>query len=225
MADSNNAADTGVEAPAEGRPQSLCEKIIAVMDEVGFIEKREAKQGMKYDYIAHDDVAAALRPALIKHGIVVFPTITNHAKDGNRTELTVDVTFINASQPDDRLTVQAIGYGVDGQDKGPGKAMSYAVKYACMKMFMLNSADDVETSDTQHDPTDLRASQVVEKESMALEAQQAWSKSFKTALESAETVEAVNDLQKEHRRMIQAVPEVTRTYFIELIEQRKAALS
>lgn len=223
MADRTDAVDAGTDKAPERQPQSLFEKIIAVMGEVGFIEKREARgKGLQYDYISHDDVAAVLRPALIKHGIVVFPTIVNHSKDGNRTELTVDVSFINAERPDERITVQSIGYGVDNSDKGPGKAMSYAVKYACMKLFMLNSADDIENVNIEHDGSELRASQVVEQQTTALQAQRAWATTFKAAILSAGSEDEINELQRDNRDMLKQVPEETRTYFIELIENEKA---
>jgi hypothetical protein len=38
--------------------------------------------------------------------------------------------------------VETFGYGVDAQDKGPGKAMSYGVKYALLKVLGLETGDD-----------------------------------------------------------------------------------
>jgi hypothetical protein len=35
-----------------------------------------------------------------------------------------------------------MGYGVDPQDKGPGKAISYGVKYALLKVLGLETGDD-----------------------------------------------------------------------------------
>jgi hypothetical protein len=36
----------------------------------------------------------------------------------------------------------SFGYGIDDQDKGAGKAMSYAVKYALLKTLGLETGDD-----------------------------------------------------------------------------------
>jgi hypothetical protein len=48
--------------------------------------------------------------------------------------------------------VSFFGYGIDNQDKGPGKAMSYAVKYAMLKTFCLETGDDPEKDDIPHLP-------------------------------------------------------------------------
>ena len=52
------------------------------------------------------------------------------------------VRFVNIDEPQDFFDVQSFGYGVDGQDKGPGKAMSYAVKYALLKALGLETGED-----------------------------------------------------------------------------------
>ncbi len=38
----------------------------------------------------------------------------------------------------DKIVMQTFGYGVYYQDKGPGKAISYAVKYAYLKEYSHN---------------------------------------------------------------------------------------
>jgi hypothetical protein len=50
--------------------------------------------------------------------------------------------------------VETIGYGVDPQDKGPGKAISYGVKYALLKVLGLETGDDPDT--VQDDRADYR---------------------------------------------------------------------
>jgi hypothetical protein len=52
------------------------------------------------------------------------------------------VRFVNVEDPADHFDVETFGYGVDSQDKGPGKAMSYAVKYALLKALGLETGDD-----------------------------------------------------------------------------------
>jgi hypothetical protein len=54
------------------------------------------------------------------------------------------VRFENIDNRDDYIDVATFGYGVDGQDKGPGKAMSYGVKYALLKVLGLETGDDPE---------------------------------------------------------------------------------
>ena len=59
--------------------------------------------------------------------------------------------FVNVDDAADFIEVATAGYGIDDQDKGPGKAISYAVKYALLKTLGLESGDDPdEDQDTVH---------------------------------------------------------------------------
>ena len=53
-------------------------------------------------------------------------------------------TFIGL---DDRITVRQYAYADDHGDKAPGKATSYAMKYALLKMFMVETGEEDETRD------------------------------------------------------------------------------
>ena len=53
-----------------------------------------------------------------------------------------NVRFENIDDRTDFIDVATFGYGVDPQDKGPGKAMSYGVKYALLKLLGLETGDD-----------------------------------------------------------------------------------
>jgi hypothetical protein len=55
------------------------------------------------------------------------------------------VRFENIDDRTDYIDVETFGYGVDPQDKGPGKAMSYGVKYALLKVLGLETGDDPDT--------------------------------------------------------------------------------
>lgn len=235
MAESIDAAESEtVEAPDEAvrwpdipDDASLWQRVNAVMRVVGFLEKdkvheirKEGKKVGEFDYISHDAVTAAIRPACVRYGISVLPNVVDHNKDGNRTELTVDTAFINIDKPEEQAVIRTVAYGVDNSDKGPGKAFSYAVKYAYLKFFMLNSADDIEKTDIEHDPADARASNIANAETAKIAAQEAWAKTFKTSIEAAKTEAELKALQREHKDMIMAVPEITREYFVGLIQDR-----
>ena len=60
------------------------------------------------------------------------------------------VRFANVDEPTDFIDVPSFGYGVDPQDKGPGKAMSYAVKYALLKALGLETGDDADHDNVNH---------------------------------------------------------------------------
>jgi len=120
---------------------NIAQRISAAMNDVDYIQK-EKKEGMKYTIVSHDAVTAKVRPILHKHGIVYYPRDMHVNQSGNRTEACFNVRFENIDDRTDFIDVATFGYGVDGQDKGPGKAMSYGVKYALLKVLGLETGDD-----------------------------------------------------------------------------------
>jgi hypothetical protein len=121
--------------------KNILQRINAVMQELDYLQK-EKKSGMQYSYVSHDKVAKAINPLLVKHGIVCYPTDYKVAQEGNRTQLQCKVVFVNIDDRSDQIIVDSLGYGIDSQDKGPGKAISYAFKYALLKTFVLETGDD-----------------------------------------------------------------------------------
>lgn len=138
---------------------NLYQKICIIMQKVSTVykdSKVQTGQNSSYKAVSHDAVAALLHPYLAEQGIIVRPSVISRTlecakvtnqygeKDQFRTHLVVDVAFINADNPNERESVIMDGYALDSQDKGPGKALSYAVKYALLKMFVLESSDEEE---------------------------------------------------------------------------------
>jgi len=179
-----------------------------------------------YGYISHDNVSMHAKRAFQRHGIVVIPTVIAHAKDGNRSELTIKAKFVNIDDPADFIEVEGIGYGVDSSDKGPGKAYSYAMKYIYMKVLMLNSADDVEADDTTHQPA-ITQQALAQEVAGVKQTKEAWTNALNAALKSVSTLEELNALHKENRKQLNSeeLSDVTYHYFIDLIEARRTELS
>ena len=134
------------------------------MEEVSYIEKGDKTVNGQYRFASHDQVTAKLHPLLVKWGIVVIPTVSQYKQDGNRTEVVLVTSFQNIDDPADKFEVTSIGYGIDSVrsketkiescgDKGPGKAISYAFKYACLKTFCLETGDDPDQdANAYHEP-------------------------------------------------------------------------
>ena len=138
--------------PEKIEPLNIYQKLNAVMAEVDYIQK-EKKSGMQYNIVSHDAVTALVRPHLQKIGVVYHPTSLRVLQDGNRTQVELTVRFANMDNPADFIDVPSLGYGVDTSDKGPGKAISYAVKYALLKTLGLETGDDADNDQTsQHQP-------------------------------------------------------------------------
>ena len=114
------------------------------MAEVSYVRKEDKKVNNQYSFVSHDAVVAKMRPALIKQGILFASWVQEVKVNGNRVELTLGYKFINTDNPTDLIEGSSFGFGIDPQDKGPGKAMSYAKKYALLQAMLLETGDDPE---------------------------------------------------------------------------------
>lgn len=141
--DTNMTAQTESASPSSptAPTENIHQKFIRVMKQVNYIQK-EKRPGMMFSIVSHDSVTELIRPELVAVGIVYYPTELKVTQNGNRTEVLLTVAFVNADNPQDFILVPSLGYGIDQQDKGPGKAISYAVKYALLKAFGLSTGDD-----------------------------------------------------------------------------------
>ena len=133
--------------------RNIHQRMAAVMQQVSYIQKNKP-HGMKYSIVSHDDVTAKCRPALLENGVIYHPTNMNYTQNGNRTEVSLDLRFVNIADPKDVIEIPCLGYGVDSQDKGPGKAVSYAVKYGLLKGLGLETGDDADLSAEEHSVDD-----------------------------------------------------------------------
>jgi hypothetical protein len=144
-----------VEQVLEDLPKrNIAQRLNACMAEVDYVQK-EKKSGMNYSIVSHDKVTKLVRPVLQAHGVVYYPRDFQWTQNGNRTELVFTVRFENIDDRTDYIDVATMGYGVDQQDKGPGKAISYGVKYALLKVLGLETGDDpdeVQDNRANHQP-------------------------------------------------------------------------
>jgi hypothetical protein len=112
------------------------------MADIDYIQKGSAKVNGQYAFVSHDQVTAKIHPLLVKYRVLMIPTVKSHIQEGNRTVLDLIVHFVNVDKPEDQFSINTFGYGVDTSDKGPGKALSYAFKIACLKAFCLETGED-----------------------------------------------------------------------------------
>jgi hypothetical protein len=116
-----------------------------------------------YSAVNHDDVARLLHRPLAEHGIITKVSVekveissrdkTNKYGDTSpeyRADVWVDVTFINADNPEEREVCKSFAYAFDSGDKAVGKAESMAVKYVFLKNFVLESTDNEESRDHEN---------------------------------------------------------------------------
>lgn len=142
---------------------NIYQRINAVRKAIGYIQKDKAVStgGGSYKAVTHDSVTGLIRQHLIEHGIVVVPDLVvgifQPKEEGAKQRLyeaSFIINFVNCEQPDDRVSMQVPAHALDNGDKAPGKAMSYATKYAMLKLFSLETGED-EESRYQHEAFDL----------------------------------------------------------------------
>lgn len=113
----------------------------------------------QYKAVSEVDVLNAVKPIEIECGIYSYPVsreiidtniLTSTTEfDGKTKEkkqlfmrLEVKYRFVNTDKPDEFIDITTYGDGVDTQDKAPGKAMTYADKYALLKAYKIETGDD-----------------------------------------------------------------------------------
>lgn len=136
---------------------TLYQRILWVRDRVTRLGKDsnvQAGQG-SYSAISHDKVTAFIRPKMVQAGIMSFHDCIE-ATDADTGAATAkgrkivqhrakfSVTFANVNDPADSIVLTQYAYADDYGDKAPGKAASYAMKYALLKLFMIETGEEDE---------------------------------------------------------------------------------
>lgn len=135
------------------KPLNLKQRMLGVMKDVEYIAKGDKTVNGQYRFVSHDAVVGKLHKYLVKHGILVVPDVESSEQDGDRTKVILRVHFSNVDDPGDTYVMRMLGYGIDKGDKGPGKAVSYAFKYALLKAFCLETGDDSDNdANVVHEP-------------------------------------------------------------------------
>jgi hypothetical protein len=140
---------------------NIYQKLHGVMQDWTTVLKGEKMVQNQYRFVSHDAVSAALHGHLVKWRLVAIPTVLGYKVDGNRTEVTLQVAMVNIDAPSETVITHAFGFGIDSQDKGPGKAVSYAFKYAVLKLFSLETTDDPDNDQAvKHEPSKVSSAPV-----------------------------------------------------------------
>ena len=138
----------------EAKPLNLFQRIVKVRQSVGYAQKDKSVStgGGSYKAVTHDQVTAIVREHMNTFGIVCVPTLvtsTMHPKEDGAKQQRYDATysfdFVNADDPTERLTIVIEAHAMDNADKAPGKALSYAKKYAVLKLFEIETGEDDES--------------------------------------------------------------------------------
>ena len=137
--------------------RTIYERINAVMQDVEYVQKTsEVKSGDgKYKAVTFDQLVSVARKSLVKNRVLVIPEtiktelvqlrdlqagIKQHFYSGD-----YNVHFINVDDPANKITIPVNAHGLDSGDKAPGKALTYAVKNATLKLLFLETGENEES--------------------------------------------------------------------------------
>ena len=117
-----------------------------------------------YKAVSERDILDAVKPLEAinrvysypyKREIIVDKELTRTSQYGDSVSQFIRVEtvyrFLNIDNPSEYVDITSYGDGVDTQDKAPGKAMTYADKYALMKAYKISTGDDPDKDASQVD--------------------------------------------------------------------------
>ncbi len=159
----------------EIKEMNIYQRMAAITSELKAVEKDLTVQTTKtssYKAVSERGILDAVKPLEEKYGVYSYPvsrevlesnliqneTIYEDVK-GNKTttpktsymtRIKTVYRFVNIDDPKDFVETTTFAEGIDSQDKGSGKAMTYADKYALMKSYKISTGEDVdEGTDTE----------------------------------------------------------------------------
>ena len=123
---------------------NIYEKICSIMDKVQGLQKDDLVQfgNTKYKALSEEKVTRIMRQQMIDHKLVVFPIQQTSSRTGNISHVDVVYRMVNVENPEEFIDIASAGDGADTQDKGTGKAMTYAFKYMWLRTFALPTGED-----------------------------------------------------------------------------------
>lgn len=141
---------------------NIYQRMAAITAELQTVAKNlnvETGKGKGYKAVSERDVIDAVKPLEAKHGVYSYPAsrrVLESAALESESEWNGKVTkkttfferietvyrFVNTDDPADFIDTMTFAEGIDSQDKGSGKAMTYADKYALMKAYKISTGDD-----------------------------------------------------------------------------------
>lgn len=185
---------------------NLYQRINEVRKSIDYIKKdKSVSTGSgSYKAVTHDQVTALVRDHMVAQGIISYPVLvecsSGQKEEGAkqfRYEAIYDFVFANADKPDESICIRISAHAMDNADKAPGKALSYAKKYAILKLFEIETGEDEESRYQPDGMSDDRIELLITKiKGLEGEAKRAAFKAAMNECKSLRDVEAANAIKK-----------------------------
>lgn len=133
---------------------NIYERLLLISSEVPYVAKNltVSTGSSSYKAVSESDIISTIKPLETKYRVFSYPVsrrivessqIENtNGKKQNFLRLEIIYRFINIDKPEQYIDITTYGDGIDSGDKAPGKAMTYADKYALMKGYKIPTGDD-----------------------------------------------------------------------------------
>ena len=197
--------------------EQISKAIIEVMKSVKGMEKN-SKVGegkMQYNGTKDQDVKEVFNTALSENGLCIIPTSIEDETEVNRWEETnqwgtkqkqsvftkVKTKYLLLHESGESIELAGYGHGVDSQDKGAGKATTYALKNCLLYTFLtpVGKIDDTDVTHSEEIETPKKTKPTLDIDSVP----------FKSALTKGSTIESLakyftipTDVATEYKRQL-----------------------
>lgn len=141
---------------------NIFEKMNLITDEIAVVEKKlkvQVNKTASYNAVSERDILDAVKPIEFKYRVYSYPyerqiidndVLVKETEYNGQTTKTNSLymrvetiyRFVNIDNKDEFIDIKAYGDGIDTGDKAPGKATTYADKYALMKAYKISTGDD-----------------------------------------------------------------------------------
>jgi hypothetical protein len=132
----------------ETENMNVYQRLSAVMQEVAYVQKKGVNDFHDYSYAKEADFVRAIRPSMLKHGLLFLPVkqTTSVIQNEKKFLTTVEMVFriVNVDDPTDFIEIASAGQGTDANDKGIYKAITGSKKYALALGLLVETGDDAE---------------------------------------------------------------------------------
>lgn len=145
---------------------NIYEKMLNITNEIASVNKNltvgEGKS--KYKAVGEADVLKAVKELEFKYKVYSYPvnreilestmyTTSNQYGEKNNIFSRIKTTyrFVNVENSDEYVEIISYAEGIDTQDKGAGKAMTYSDKYALMKAYKIITGEDPDQNPSQEE--------------------------------------------------------------------------
>lgn len=141
----------------EVKEMNIFEKLSNITNEISNVNKNlTVGQGKSaYKAVGEADVLKVVKELEFKYRVYSYPidrevldstmyTTTNEYGEKNNifSRIKTVYRFVNIDKPEEYIETITFAEGIDAQDKGAGKAMTYSDKYALMKSYKIITGED-----------------------------------------------------------------------------------